>query len=192
MKKITLTSLVVASLLTFSACNSNPNNSEENKDSKEVAEESNEQKLDDTKLEDDAEFATAAADGGLMEVKLGELAQTNGTSAGVKKFAQSMVTDHSKANDELKALAQQKNITLPVTLSDDKQKKYDELSKKKGAEFDEAYASFMVDDHKEDVSEFEEAAKDAKDPDVKAWAAGKVPVLKHHLEMAQALKDAKK
>lgn len=183
MKKLTLSALVMASMLTFSACNSN-NKAE---DTKEVAEEQNEQKLDDTNLEDDSEFAVAAADGGMMEVQLGELAQTNGSSAKVKEFAKTMVTDHGKANEELKALAQQKNITLPMALSDEKQKKYDDLAKKKGAEFDKDYVSFMVSDHKEDISEFEEAAKDAKDPDVKAWAAGKVPTLKHHLEMAEAM-----
>ncbi|CAG5070508.1 hypothetical protein DYBT9623_03053 [Dyadobacter sp. CECT 9623] len=187
MKKITIGSLALAAMMAFSACNSN-----KTEDTKDVAEEQNEQKLDDTTLEDDSEFAVAAADGGMMEVKLGELAKTAAVNAEVKKFGEQMVTDHGKANDELKALAQQKNITLPMALSDDKQKKYDDLAAKKGADFDKAYISFMVDDHKEDISEFEEAAKDAKDPDVKSWAAGKVPALKHHLEMAQKIKDAQK
>jgi putative membrane protein len=187
MKKITLTGLIVAAMLTFTACNNT-----KTEDSKEVAEEQNDAKLDDTKLEDDSEFAVAAADGGMLEVQLGELAQTNAASADVKKFASTMVTDHGKANGELKALATQKNITLPMSLSDEKQKKVDELSKKKGAEFDKDYISFMVDDHKEDISEFEEAASDAKDAEVKSWAAGKVPALKHHLEMAQAIKDKMK
>ncbi|GGM97792.1 hypothetical protein GCM10010967_34550 [Dyadobacter beijingensis] len=182
MKKITLSIMMAATVVAFSACNSN-----KSEDTKEVAEEQNEAKLDTTGMEDDAEFAVAAADGGLMEVQLGELAQKNAASADVKKFGETMVTEHSKASEELKTLAAQKNITLPAMLSDDKQKKYDDLAKKEGAEFDKAYISFMVDDHKEDISEFEEAAKDAKDPEVKAWAEGKLPTLKHHLEMAEAL-----
>lgn len=184
MKKITLSILMAATVVAFTACNSN-----KTEDSKEVAEEQNEANLDTTALEDDSEFAVAAADGGMMEVKLGELAKTNAASADVKKFGEMMVTDHSKAGDELKALATRKNITLPAALSDDKQKKYDDFAQKKGKEFDKAYVSFMVDDHKEDISEFEEAAKDAKDPDVKAWAEGKLPTLKHHLETAEALHD---
>ncbi len=182
MKKIAFSVLMAATVVAFTNCNSN-----RTEDSKEMAEEQNEAKLDTTALEDDSEFAVAAADGGMMEVQLGELAKTNAANADVKKFGEMMVKDHSKASDELKALAAQKNITLPATLSDDKQKKYDDLAKKKGAEFDKAYISFMVDDHKEDISEFEEAAKDAKDPDVKAWAEGKLPTLKHHLEMAEAI-----
>ena len=187
MKKITLSALIVAAMLTFTACNNT-----KTEDSKEVAEEQNDAKLDDTKLEDDSEFAVDAADGGMLEVQLGELAKTNASSAEVKKFAAQMVTDHGKANDELKALATQKNITLPMAVSDDKMKKIEDLTKKKGAEFDKDYISFMVDDHKEDISKFEEAASDAKDAEVKAWAAGKVPALKHHLEMAQALHDKMK
>ncbi|MCF0073658.1 DUF4142 domain-containing protein [Dyadobacter sp. CY261] len=182
MKKITLSVLMLATVMAFTACNSN-----KTEDTKEVAEEQNEAKLDTTNLEDDAEFAVAAADGSLIEVQLGELAQTNAANADVKKFGQTMVTEHSKASEELKTLASQKNITLPAMLSDDKQKKYDDLAKMKGAEFDKAYISYMVDDHKEDISEFEEAAKEAKDPDVKAWAEAKLPTLKHHLEMAEAL-----
>ncbi|NIJ55826.1 DUF4142 domain-containing protein [Dyadobacter arcticus] len=187
MKKITLSTLALAAMMAFSSCNNN-----KAEDSKEVAEEQNEETLDETKLEDDSEFAVAAADGGMMEVKLGELAQSNAASADVKKFGETMSKEHGKANDELKALAGKKSITLPMALSDARQKDYDDLAAKKGEEFDKAYISFMVDDHKKDISEFEEAAKDAKDADVKTWAAGKVPTLKHHLEMAEAIHDAKK
>lgn len=182
MKKIAISILMAATVVAFTNCNNN-----KTEDSKEVAEEQNEAKLDTTALEDDSEFAVAAADGGLMEVQLGELAQKNAASADVKKFGEMMMKDHSKAGEELKTLASSKNITLPAMLSDEKQKKYDDLAKKKGAEFDKAYISFMVDDHKEDISEFEDAAKDAKDPDVKAWAESKLPTLKHHLEMAEAI-----
>lgn len=184
MKKITLSALFLASIITFSSCNST-----EKKDSTEVAEDANEAKFDDTKLEDDTEFAVAAADGGMFEVELGKLAEKNAVSKDVKDFGAMMAKDHSKANDELKALASQKNITLPDSLSEDKQKKYNDLAGKKGSDFDKAYVSLMVDDHKEDIREFEEASKDAKDAEVKAWAAGKLPTLNQHLETVQALKD---
>jgi putative membrane protein len=186
MKRIVLSSMIIASMMAFTSCNSN------NSDSKDVAEEQNEQKFDGTEVEDDTEFAVDAADGGMLEVKLGELAQINGSSSAVKEFGKTMVTEHSKANEELIALAQQKNITLPTSLSADKQKKVDDMAAKKGKDFDKAYAAFMVDDHKEDVEDFQEAAKDAKDADIKAWAGGKVAALQHHLEMAEALKSSLK
>jgi putative membrane protein len=159
-------------------------------DSKEVAEDQNEEKFDDTKVDEDAEFAVAAADGGLLEVQLGQLAVSKGSSEAVKKLGQSMVDDHSKANGELKTLAGQKNITLPATLSDKSQKHYDELSEKSGADFDKAYAKFMVEDHKDDIDAFKKEADKGNDPDLKSWAAGKISVLEHHLTMAEQTRDA--
>ena len=155
-----------------------------------MAEEQNEQKFDDTKTEDASEFAVAAADGGMLEVQLAQLALEKASSPKVKEFAQSMVTDHSKANEELKSLAQTKNITLPSSLSEEKQKDYNDLAEKSGAEFDKAYSDYMVKDHKDDIDKFKKAAENAEDPDIKTWAANKVPVLEHHLSMAESMEDA--
>jgi putative membrane protein len=188
--KTTITTLLAATVLAmFTACGNSENNTA---DSKEVAKDQNDAKFDDTKMEDDTKFAVAAADGGMMEVELGKLAQTNASLQQVKDFGKMMVEDHSKANDELKALAQQKNISLPSALSDDKQKKYDDLAAMKGRDFDKAYTDFMVSDHKDDIEEFKDEAEKGADADIKNWAGGKVPVLEHHLEMAQAAKDAVK
>jgi putative membrane protein len=154
-------------------------------DSKEIAEDQNEEKFDTTKLEDDTEFAVAAADGGMLEVQLGEVALKNASSPEVKKFAQQMIDDHGKAGTELKELASSKNISLPGMLSEKNQKKIDDLSKKTGKEFDEDYVDFMVKDHKDDIDAFEKEAEKGNDADLKAWASGKLPTLKHHLHMAE-------
>jgi putative membrane protein len=161
----------------------------ENTDSKEVAKEQNDDKFDSTKIEDDTKFAVDAAAGGMMEVKMGTLAQANGMAADVKSFGKMMVDDHNAANEELKALAAKKNISLPTTLSEKHQKDYDDMAAKKGKDFDEAYMDYMISDHKDDIDEFKEEANDGHDPDMKAWAAGKVATLEHHLDMAKAAKD---
>ena len=161
-----------------------------NDDSKEIAEEQNEEKFEETDLEDDTEFAVNAADGGMLEVQLAQLALTKGSSPKVKEFAQTMIDDHSKANEELKTLAQSKNITLPTTLSEENQEHYNDIAEKSGAEFDQAYCDFMVKDHKDDLDKFKKAADKAEDPDLKSWAAGKVPVLEHHLSMAEGMAKA--
>ena len=124
-----------------------------------------------------------------MEVELGRLAATKATSPEVKKFAQMMVDDHSKANDELKALAQQKNISLPASLSEEKQKKLTDFNEKKAEDFDKDYIDFMVEDHEDDIEEFEEQAKNGKDAELKTWASGKVATLRHHLEMAKSTQE---
>jgi putative membrane protein len=187
MKKVKTSSLLFAACF-FALVSCGTKNNQE--DSKEVAEEQNEAKFDDTNLDDDTEFAVAAADGGMFEVQLAQLALTKASSPKVKEFAQSMVDDHSKANEELKSLAQTKNITLPSTISDEKQKDYDKLAEKSGADFDKAYSEFMVKDHKDDVDQFKKAAEKCEDAEIKSWAAEKVPVLENHLSMAESLEDA--
>lgn len=185
MKKTILLALLVASGLTLQSCGSS-----EKKDSEERAEQANE--ATSTSDDDDSEFAVKAASGGMLEVELGRLAQEKAQSQQVKDFGAMMVKDHSMANDELKSLATSKNITLPTTLGEDHQKHVNELAKLSGKEFDEKYVSLMVDDHKEDIDEFEEASKDAKDPDIKALATKTLPTLKEHLAKIQAIHDAMK
>ena len=160
-------------------------------DSKDMAEDQNDEKFQGD-AEDDADFAVEAANGGMMEVQLGTLALTKATSPDVKSFAQMMVDDHTKANNELKSLAQQKNITLPSTLDNEHQRKFDNLNEKTGTDFDKEYMDLMVKDHKEDVRKFEDEGEDGKDADLKSWASGKVATLRHHLEEAQRIQDAVK
>ena len=142
--------------------------------------------------EGDAKFAVDAANGGMAEVALGKLAEGKAVNAKVKEFAAMMVADHTKANDELMALAQSKNITLPQAVSTEKQAVMDELTKKSGNDFDKAYVDQMVDDHKKTVSLFEDASKNAKDADIKAFVDKTLPALKAHLEHANAIHDSMK
>ncbi len=179
--------LFLFALILFSACSTKKAD-----DAKDVAEEQNEAKFEDTNLEEVTEFAVNAADAGMLEVELGSLALKKASSPKVKEFAQSMIDDHTKANDELKALAQGKNISLPPALSDKCQKKYNDMMGKSGSDFDKAYSDLMVKDHKDVVDMFKKASEDSKDAELKAWASEKLPALQHHLEMAEALEDGLK
>lgn len=166
-----------------------------NSSSTDAAIDSNKKELeakDSTEVLDDTKFAVKAANGGLMEVQLGKLAQTKGTSPKVIEFAKMMVEDHSKANKELMAIAGAKTITLPAILDNKTQKDYNDLAKLNKGEFDKAYTDYMVKDHKEDIDAFEKEAKDGKVAELKAFAAKTVPILKHHLEMAKQADDAVK
>lgn len=142
-----------------------------------------------TLASEDKEFMTKAAQGGMLEVTLGSSAAQRAASADVKTFANRMVTDHGKANNELKQLAARKGATLPTELDKDHKDKIASLTKHTGAKFDKAYIDEMVDDHEKDVKEFRDAAKDAKDPDLRAWAQKTLPVLEEHLNMAKDLKN---
>jgi putative membrane protein len=142
----------------------------------------------------DEKFVKEAAQGSLLEVKLGHLAISNGSSQEVKDFGQNMITDHSNANKELGDLSARKSWKMPMELSAEGQKKYNELSKKKGKEFDQAYSDCMEKDHKKDLQEFKEEAANSTDSDLKSWSGKYVPILQHHLDMAMELnrKTAKK
>ena len=133
----------------------------------------------------DSDFMMKAAQGGLAEVDMGYMASSKATNPDVKKFGDRMVTDHSKANDELKQLAATKGVTLPTAVSDEEKKDMDAMSAKSGKDFDKGYIDDMVQDHEKDVAEFEKASKEAKDADLKAWAAKTLPTLQKHLEMAK-------
>ncbi len=121
----------------------------------------------------DKMFMKKAAKGGMMEVAMGKLADEKGQSDDVKSFGKRMVADHSKANDELKKIAAQKNAKLPtkeptVSWSSDK-----------------AYMDAMVKDHEKDLAEFQEEAKSGSDPDVKKFADDTAKMVQEHLDLAK-------
>lgn len=135
----------------------------------------------------DTDFVNDAAIGGMAEVELGKLASTKAANAEVKKFGQMMVTDHTAANNELKALATKKGWTLPTEPDSSHRSTMDDLRGRTGADFDKEYVEAMVDDHEEDVKAFENKANNATDPDLKAFAQKTLPVLRKHLEAIKAI-----
>ncbi len=135
----------------------------------------------------DKDFMNDAATGGMEEVKLGELAATKAQSPEVKAFGQRMVTDHGKANAELKTLAANKDVTLPTDLKSEQKEDSDKLSKLSGAAFDKEYVKMMVEDHEKDVAEFQKQSTGAIDSDVKSFAAKTLPTLQSHLDQIKAI-----
>jgi putative membrane protein len=140
----------------------------------------------------DREFLTKAAQGGMLEVSVGRIASRNAASPEVKAFGDRMVSEHSAANDELKALATSKGATVPTELDKDHQAMVDKLSKLSGPKLDKAYVGDMVEDHEDDVKEFREAAKELKDPELRAWAAKELPILESHLAHVRTLEKKTK
>jgi len=138
----------------------------------------------------DYRFVREAARGGMEEVQMGQLAQQKVMNQSVKDFGQRMVTDHNKANDELKQIVTQKGGSLPTTLTRRENSTLDDLQKLTGKDFDKKYASQMVKDHKTDVREFRDAAKDLTDPDLKAFAQKTLPTLEEHLRAAEDMEKS--
>lgn len=135
------------------------------------------------------EFATKAANAGMKEIELGKMAQEYAVRQDVKDFGTTMVADHTKTSEELKSIAHNKNITLPVMVPDNVRADIDKMKNKNlGKEIDKAYVNEMVKDHKDAVKLFEDASKNATDADLKNFAIRTLPALQHHYDMIKAIK----
>jgi putative membrane protein len=167
-------------------------------DSVEKADSANEAKMDSSTTgiiktdEASTNFLVDAANGGMAEIRLGEIAAQKATNPKVKEYASMLVHDHSGANDQVKALAAARNVTLPTSPSEEKQKIADDLLKKSSAAFDRAYMKEMVDDHEADIRKFESASNKVNDADVKAFVDNTLPKLRMHLDSAKAIQKALK
>ena len=136
----------------------------------------------------DRRFVTKAADGGMAEVQVAQLAAQRASNPEVKSFAQKLVDDHTQVNSELMSLAGQKNVKMDN--DDDKDRAYKRLNKKSGEEFDQEFVEHMIDEHEKDIKLFEKASSDAKDADVRAFASKHLDHLREHLQAAQNLRES--
>jgi putative membrane protein len=139
--------------------------------------------------QNDRNFMTKAAQGGMMEVQLAQLAQQKAASEEVKQYAHKLEQDHTKANEELKKIAQDRQVNLPSDLGPHQQElaKFQNLS---GEAFDREYIKMQIKDHKKDIGEFRKQANRGMDSDLKAFASAQLPTLEQHLQQAQQLSSS--
>jgi putative membrane protein len=133
----------------------------------------------------DRRFVSKTADSGQDEVQLAQLAAQRAMNPEVRQFAERLVKDHTAVNDELKGIASSKNVK--IDRDDGKERAYRRLNAKAGAEFDQEFVEHMIDSHEDGIRRFEKAAKDAKDPEIRSFAAKHVDHLRQHLQQAQSL-----
>jgi putative membrane protein len=138
---------------------------------------------------EDRDFLVDAAQGGMLEVELAQLAKKQGASEDVKRFAQRMIDDHRHLNQQLADFARQASLTLPTALDEKHQAKLDKLARLGGDDLDKQYIDNMVSEHEEDVKAFEHQAKDAKDPGLRRLAALALPTLIDHLAGAHQIQN---
>lgn len=189
MKKLIYAIAISGAVIGFQSCGTSSKNADDSTDTSAMA--------TDTMISDDpamvstgtpdTAFTNKAAVGGMAEVEFGKLALEKGSHAKVIEFASMMVKDHSMANEELKAIATAKSIMLPTALDAMHQAKYEELKSKSGADFDKAYTTAMVEGHQKTLALMEDGSKNLQDADLKGFAAKTAPVVKHHLEMINAI-----
>jgi putative membrane protein len=131
----------------------------------------------------DRDFIMDAAASGMYEVQSGEIASTKGTSAHVKMIGQHMVADHTRANDQLLALAKRRAVAMPPTLRPDQREMITKLNELQGSDFDKEYLRQQEAAHREAIAKFQAQAKSGKDAELRRFAAQTLPTLQEHLRM---------
>jgi putative membrane protein len=143
----------------------------------------------DDKPFDDKEFVQLVSSSGIREVKIGEVAKTKAANDLVKKFAEKMVTDHTKVNEEMAKIAQALALTGTDKMNEKDQKEFDHLNGLSGSEFDKAYMDHMVKGHEKSVKLFKRAGTEAKNAQLKELATKTLPTIEEHLKMAKEVQQ---
>ncbi|MFN6943898.1 MAG: DUF4142 domain-containing protein [Cytophagaceae bacterium] len=187
MKKLALTGLLLATFLTYSC---------ETPERRGDTASTQEQQENGTAMsDDDRDFLQEAAKRNLYDLELARLAQERAVTEDVKQFAQNILNEHGKVQEELKQFAQQRNVMLPDSIDSDQRNNLSDLAQKEGFEFDTEFMDKMVERHNETLDRFESKAEDAEDPQLREWAQNTVPTLrnhKHEAENVEAVVERKK
>jgi len=189
MKNLSAISGIILAACTLQACNRAGNNSIYSDDTTGMAQDTTtilNLKVD----KDDSLFAINAADHGMIQVEMGNLALKRGQSKQVKNFGAMMLHEDGKAILKLAEIAQSKKLTLPLTIDTAAQRKMAILAAKKGAAFDKAYINMMIADHEQDIKLLQVAATKVQDPDLHSFALKILPMLQQHLDAINAVQDS--
>jgi putative membrane protein len=125
------------------------------------------------------------AGGSLAEIKMGNLAQTNGQSQEVKDLGKTMANDHSKIDNNLRLWAEKKNVVLSHEVPAKREREFDSLKGLTGKDFDQKYTEMMLEDHQKDIQEVQDAIPNIHDKDLKALLSDSLPILENHMRKTE-------
>ena len=179
--------LVVMAAFAFTACNNDKPN-----ESKEVAENINDQQLEGKSAEKDAQFLVDAVSNSYDEILVAEAAIAKSANAGIKTLAKQIKDEHTALLNELKTVAGSKAVTIPTGASEDAMKETAALNEKKAVDFDKAWLEEVEDIHENSVRKYESAANDATDMAIKNWASTNLAKIKGHLDMINNMQETVK
>lgn len=183
--------LLIATAVLVSVCACNSNASETKADSKEIAEDHNEAKFD-KPGEKDAQAVVDAYSASMFENAMSDSVNKYVTNNEVKTLSASVAQAHATIDEQLRALAAKKTISLPTALTAEQMDKVNDLHDEKVKNIDKNYLNDMIAGNKDAIDKYEQCAKDCTDPDIKAWFAATLPELRKQLDMAMACNDKMK
>lgn len=134
----------------------------------------------------DRTFLKKAIQGDNCEIMLGKIAQTRGSSQGVRDFGAMLVTDHTKAREDAMRIAARIGVTMPTRLTKEALDERAKLEPLSGAAFDSEFARYMVKDHRQDIADFRKEAREGRAA-VADLAKTALPVLQKHLAAAETV-----
>jgi putative membrane protein len=140
----------------------------------------------------DQDFVRMVSSDGLAEINLARMAMEQGTNPEVKRFAQRIIDDHTKANDALNRAANKMGVTPANTMDEKQRAMADRLMQMRGNEFDRAYIHHMVRDHEKAIQLFESEAKHGQNRDLQEFATKTIPTLREHLKLARELDSGRR
>ena len=189
--------LCAATLLATTACNNTPTETDTTATTSEAGADAMNTMPGDTSMMNndmpvmtDQEFMKKVAEGGHNEMGLSKVALDKGVTGETKTFANMMVQDHTKAGNELKPIAAQKNVDLPMDMDAEHKTLQDQMNNLSGEQLQQQYAQQMVTDHEKTVAVFQSEIQNGQDADVKAFAQKTLPTIQEHLDMARKLPGA--
>lgn len=169
---------------TFISCNNNARN-----DSVQRAENINDSTAQVN--EEDARFAVNAADLNMGTLQLADLAPERVADDRVKSIANMVQSEHEAAQSELEQISSGKNITLPMSISNDRRDDLNDIREAEQAEnFDRKYLDLLIEHHEEARRLYEDASKDVRDVELQAFATKYLPLIKKHEEQLKQIWDS--
>ena len=181
-------------LITGISCSNNRDQSASGShDSKEVAEEENEDKFESKELRKDADFVAEQVAANYGEVELAKLAAEKSSNSDVKRIAQKLVSEHQKNIKELGQLATQKAISVPSQAEEKDLKTVTDLREEDDAkDFNNQWCTELIDKHESAIKDYENQLENTEDPDLKTWIGNTLPGLRTHLDELKACHDKMK
>ncbi len=174
---ILISGLFIIVIIAAAGCDSSMKNN-----SNDVAEKKNEEKFDTRAEEKEAEFVADAIAGSYAEIKLAELASTKSSNKKVQEIAQLLVKDHTDAITELKNIANQKGIAVPMKEAENVTAKVNDLASEEQPDFDKKWCDELVDKHKKTIRSYESMWEKSDDPELKEIINKTLLDLRTHLD----------
>jgi putative membrane protein len=188
MKKPILIILLGASMMYYS-CETRPGRDDAVTRAKDI----NQERFEDTEgaadLSDEATTLVDIASSNMLKMRLSERALERASSREVQQYAERVAQEQRRINQELQELAAEKNITLPLDVSEDHRDSMNDVLEQTGMDFDQEYINLMTDEANNKMDDLEDLAENSEDEQIRNWAARTIPTVRQHQEIGERIKD---